>query len=74
VLVSSRVRGFQEASQLGGVVVLPVVLLVVAQLAGAIYLSPIVMVGLGLGMWAIDLLLLRVGAGTFRRERMILRG
>jgi ABC-2 type transport system permease protein len=73
VLVSSHVRGFQEAWQLGGVVVLPVVLLVVAQLAGAIYLSPAVAVALGSGLWVIDLLLLRIGAGTFRRERMILR-
>lgn len=35
VLVSSRVRGFQEANQLGGLVVLPVVGLVVAQGAGS---------------------------------------
>ena len=74
VLVSSRVRGFQEAWQLGGVVVLPVVLLVVAQLAGAIYLSPDVVIVLGLVLWIVDLVLLRVGAATFRRERMILRG
>ena len=39
VVISARVRGFQEAYQLGGVVVLPVLLLVIGQLVGAIVLD-----------------------------------
>jgi ABC-2 type transport system permease protein len=74
VLVSSRVRGFQEAWQLGGLVVLPIVLLIVAQLAGAIYFHPIVVVGLGAVLWIVDAFLFRLGASTFSRERMVLRG
>jgi ABC-2 type transport system permease protein len=73
VLVSSKVRGFQEAWQLGGVIVLPFVLLIVAQLAGAIYFSPFVVIVLGAVLLLVDLALLRAGAILFRREEMVLR-
>ncbi len=39
VMVSMRVKAFMEAFQIGGVVVLPVVALMMAQLAGLVFLS-----------------------------------
>lgn len=39
VIVSARVKTFQEAYQLGGVVVLPLLLLLAAQLAGLLYFN-----------------------------------
>lgn len=53
VVASARVRGLQEAYQLGGVIVLPVVALVVAQLAGALVLDARLAVPLGAVVWAI---------------------
>ncbi len=39
-LVSSKVRTFQEGYQLGGAVVLPILLLVVGQVTGVLLLQP----------------------------------
>jgi ABC-type Na+ efflux pump permease subunit len=71
VLVSSRVQGFQEANQIGGVVVLPILLLVIAQAVGVMYFSLGLVLLVGLVLWAVDGLLFWLGAKTFKRERMI---
>jgi ABC-2 type transport system permease protein len=47
VLVSARTDTFQEAFQIGGVVVIPVVGLIVAQATGALLLSPWLLVAAG---------------------------
>jgi len=73
VLVSARVSTFQEAYQLGGVVVLPVVALVIGQAVGVIYLSVWLVLVLGAVLWLAAAVLLRSGARRFRREEMIAR-
>jgi ABC-2 type transport system permease protein len=71
VVVSARVRGFQEAYQLGGVIVLPVVALVVAQLAGAVVLDARLAILLGAAVWVIAGTLLFFASRGFRRERLL---
>jgi ABC-2 type transport system permease protein len=71
VVVSARVRGFQEAYQLGGVIVLPVVALVVAQLAGAVVLDARLAILLGAAVWVIAGALLFFASRGFRRERLL---
>ena len=71
VVVSARVRGFQEAYQLGGVIVLPVVALVVAQLAGLLVLDVWLAAALGAIVWAIAGAVLLVASRGFRRERLL---
>lgn len=73
VLVSSRVRGFQEAYQLGGMAVLPVVLLVISQAAGVIYLSPLVTLILGIVLWVVTIVLVLFGAKIFKRGELLAR-
>jgi len=73
VLVSSRVRTFQEAYQLGGAVVLPVLFLVVGQVTGLLYLNLPAVALLGLVVWGVDAVLLWYGARTFRRGALIAR-
>lgn len=73
VLVSARVSAFQEAYQIGGAVVIPVVLLVIGQAAGVMYFSLGLVLLLGLVFWAVDLLLLWFGARTFRRGEVLAR-
>jgi ABC-2 type transport system permease protein len=73
VLVSSRVSTAQEAYQIGGLTVLPVVVLVIGQLAGVVYLSVIFILGVGLVIWLIDLVLLWFGARIFRRGELLSR-
>lgn len=71
VVVSARVRGFQEAYQLGGVIVLPVVALVVAQLVGAVVLDARLAILLGAIVWGIAGTLLFFASRGFRRERLL---
>jgi ABC-2 type transport system permease protein len=73
VLVSSRVNTFQEAYQLGGVVVVPIVLLVVGQVAGVVYFSLGLVLLLGLLLWVADFAIIWYGARTFQRGVLISR-
>lgn len=73
VLISARVNTFQEAYQLGGLVVLPVVALMVSQGAGALYLGPIFVFLLGLAAWVIDAGLLWFGMRALRRNSLLAR-
>ncbi|MFC0215613.1 ABC transporter permease subunit [Paenibacillus chartarius] len=58
VLVSARTKGFQEAQQLAGVVVLPVVMLLVGQATGLLFLSGWVLWAAGAVLYAVDVVLL----------------
>lgn len=73
VLVSVRAQGFQDAYQTGGMVVLPILLLVFGQISGVMYFSVWVVLLLGLVLWAIDAALIWFGSRTFRRGRLIAR-
>ena len=71
VLVSSRAQGFQDANQIGGVVVLPVVFLAVGQVTGAMSLSVTLVLLMGLVIWLLDGLLIWLGSRSFQRGRML---
>jgi ABC-2 type transport system permease protein len=73
VLVSSRVSTFQEAYQLGGLVVLPVLLLVFGQVGGILFFSVPVVLLIGLILWLVDLAVLWFGARTFTRSKLLSR-
>lgn len=73
VLLSSRVNTFQEAYQAGGLVVVPIVGLVLAQVAGVIFLSATIAFGLGLILWLVDAVLLMLGRRLFTREDLLTR-
>jgi ABC-type transport system involved in multi-copper enzyme maturation permease subunit len=70
VLISARVRTFQEAYQLGGVVVVPVVALVVAQAAGVLVIDGRLLLAVGAAVWALDALLLAIGLRGFTRDTL----
>jgi len=72
VLVSARAQGFQDAYQLGSVVVVPVLLLVVGQISGVMYFSVGVVLLLGLVVWLLTSLLLFFGSRSFRRGKLLL--
>jgi len=72
VMVSARVRGFMEAYQLGATIVLPVVLLMIAQFSGLLFLDAGLAVVIGAVTWIVALGILRLGYRWFRRERLLL--
>jgi fatty-acid desaturase len=71
VLVSSRAQGFQDANQIGGIVVLPIVLLIFGQITGVMYFSVTLVFLLGLVIWLLDGLLIWLGSRSFQRGRML---
>jgi ABC-type Na+ efflux pump permease subunit len=73
VLVSARVNTFQEAYQMGSLVVLPILLLLFGQMAGVIFLSPAFVLVVGLVIWLLDFGLLWIGARSFARSKLLAR-
>lgn len=73
VAASNRVRTFQEASQIIGIIVLPIVALVVGQAAGVVLFDVGVLALFGIALWLTALLLLRASARSFRRDRLLTR-
>ena len=73
VIVSGRVQTLQAAHQIGSLIVLPVVLLLVAQLGGVLLFEPRLVATMGLLVWLLAALALRIGAGALRRERLAAR-
>lgn len=69
-LVSVRVSTTQEAFQVGGVVVLPVVALMVSQASGALLLSPWVLVVSGVVGALLAVGLVAAGAASLSRARL----
>ncbi|MED4225242.1 ABC transporter permease subunit [Neobacillus cucumis] len=60
VLVSARVKSFQEAQQFGGMMVLPVVGLVISQASGLFFLSPLLLFLIGAGLLIANVFLLKL--------------
>jgi ABC-2 type transport system permease protein len=73
VLISSRAKGFQDAYQLGVVVILPLLFLAVAQMSGAVFIDVGLVFVLGAILWLVDAVLLGLGARTFRRDVLATR-
>ncbi|MGN7411443.1 ABC transporter permease subunit [Paenibacillus sp. SAF-068] len=60
VLISAKVRGFQEAYQLGGLIVLPLIALVAGQASGMLLIGPWMLLMIGAVLLLISLVLLRL--------------
>ncbi|RPJ21445.1 MAG: hypothetical protein EHM33_26125 [Chloroflexi bacterium] len=71
VFVSVRAQGFQDAYQTGGMVVLPVLVLMIGQISGVMYFSLGVVLFVGLVIWLIDAVLLWFASKSFRRGELM---
>lgn len=71
VFVSARAQGFQDAYQIGGMVVLPALALMVGQITGVMYFSLGTVLIVGLVIWLVDLVLLRLASKRFQRGELI---
>lgn len=70
VRVSARATSTQEANQLGGAVILPLIFLAVGQSTGLLLVTLPVAIGIGAGVWFVALWLVARGARRFTRDRM----
>ncbi len=73
VLISARTNTFMEAYQTTGLLVLPVVLLVIGQATGVVYLNVEIALLVGLVIWVIDGVLLWFALKIFSRVRLMAR-
>ena len=73
VIISTRVKTFMEAYQASGILVVLIIMLMVAQSTGLLFLSPVVSVLVGLALLVIDGLLIWVGIRVFSRSELIAR-
>lgn len=71
VIISSRVRGFREAQQLGSILVIPILALLFGQATGYLMLGSRVMIVLACLIGALDLVLFRFGLRLFQRENIL---
>lgn len=73
VIISSRVNDPRSAQQVGGVLVLPLVAVMIAQSAGFFLLGvPFVLIG-ALALLLLDLVVLGLGISIFNREQILTR-
>jgi ABC-type Na+ efflux pump permease subunit len=70
VRVSARARTTQEANQLGGAVILPLIFAAAFQTTGLLLVTLPIAVAIGALVWALALLLLSRGARRFTRDRL----
>jgi ABC-2 type transport system permease protein len=70
VRVSARARTAQEANQLGGAVILPLIFLALGQATGLLLVNPAVSVLVGAVMWLLAIALNVRGASRFTRDRL----
>jgi len=73
VLVSSRVSTFIGAQQVSGLVAMPIVLLVLGQVLGIIYLGVLQTFVLGVVIWLINVPLIWIGVKQFSRSALMAR-
>lgn len=71
VFVSARAQGFQDAYQTGGLVVLPVVVLMIGQISGVLYFNLALVLLVGALIWLIDLGLIWSASKRFRRSELM---
>ncbi|MEK4109930.1 ABC-2 type transport system permease protein [Paenibacillus sp. DS2363] len=70
VLISAKVRGFQEAYQLGGLIVLPLIALVAGQASGMLLIGPWMLVMIGAVLLLISVVLLRLVTSWNSRQQL----
>jgi ABC-type Na+ efflux pump permease subunit len=70
VRVSARARTSQEANQLGGAVILPLIFLAVGQSSGLLLVPVTVAIGVGVLIWLVALSLVWGGARRFTRDQL----
>ena len=73
VIISTRVKTFMEAYQISGILIIMIMVLMVAQATGLLFLSPLVAVIVGLVFFAIDACLICIGIRMFSRSELIAR-
>ncbi len=71
IIVSARSKGFKEAQQIGGMIVLPIFVLLITQLLGIISMTSQTLFGTAVVLYAIDAFLIKFGSKAYSRDHLI---
>ncbi len=72
-VVSSRVHSLQAAHQVGSLLVLPIILLLIAQISGAVFIDTGFAIAMGALLWLAAIALVALAGHLLRRETLALR-
>jgi ABC-2 type transport system permease protein len=70
IFVSAQVKSFQEAQQLGGIMILPVVGILISQASGLFFLSPLILSLIGAALLIADGILLKLITKFNQRNKL----
>ena len=73
VLISTRVNDIRVAQQIGGLIVVPVVAIGIAQVTGRVVLDDAPIVATSVGLFVIDAALIAIARLLFQRENILVR-
>ncbi len=73
VRVSAWARTTQDANQLGGAVILPLIFLAMGQATGLLLVDPLVAIAIGAVLWVVAAVLVITGSRRFTRDRLASR-
>lgn len=71
VLISAKAKTFMQAQQMSGMLVLPVVLLMIGQVSGLLFICSAVVWLLGIPVWLLGVWLVWIGSHSFKRDELI---
>lgn len=70
VCISAKVKGYQEAQNITGLVVLPILLLIFGQVFGILFLNSVFIIIIGAVIFLIDIFLIKFASKTFNRNEL----
>ncbi len=73
VLISTRVNDVRVAQQIGGLIVVPVVAIGIAQVTGRVVLDDAPILATSLGLFVVDVALIALAKFAFQRENILVR-
>jgi ABC-type Na+ efflux pump permease subunit len=71
VIVSAKAETFQDAQQMSGFIVVPVILLFVGQVSGLFMLNTLILLAAGAVLYVADYILIKVASGKFMPEKLV---
>lgn len=71
VLISAKAKTFQDAQQMSGLIVLPIIFVFIGQMTGLFLLNEAILFGVGALLYVLDYVLMRNATRTFVPEKLV---
>jgi len=71
VLVSAKAKTFQDAQQMSGMIILPIIFFLIGQMTGLFMLDEVILFGAGAFLYTMDYFLMRNATKRFVPEKLV---